>query len=129
MLSVVDSHWKQNVSERLTSPHDVHYRGQVLLGFLVAGNLQALVVVQRHQLYQWRQAVHTAQQHHHMVGRGEDAAQEEAPQGTEALQQACGQDEELAGVAGHLQEVVLVTVPSADVIVANPALREQAGKD
>lgn len=91
--------------------------------------MQTFVAVQRHQLQQWGQVVHATQQHHHMVGRGQDAAQEEASQRAEALQQASGQDEELAGVAGHLQEVVLVAVHGADVIVADPALRKQACED
>lgn len=108
--------------DSLTSSHDVHHCGQVLLCVLFAGDLQALIAVQRHQLQQRHQAVHTAQQHHHMGSGGQDAAQEEAPHWAQTLQQAFGQDQELAGVAGQLEEVVSVAGRGGNVVATDPAL-------
>lgn len=118
-----------NVFDSLTSSHDVHHCGQVLLRVLFAGDLQALIAVQRHQLQQRRQAVHTAQQHHHMGSGGQDTAQEEAPHWAQTLQQTFGQDQELAGVAGQLEEVVSMAGRGGDVIATDPAPWDKTAED
>lgn len=115
--------------DSLTFSHNVHHCGQVLLCVLFAGDLQAFIAIQRHQLQQRRKAVHTTQQHHHMGSGGQDTAQEEAPHWAQTLQQAFGQDQELAGIASQLEEVVSVAGRGGEVIATDPALRDKTGED
>ena len=95
---------------------------------MLTGDLQALVAVQGHPLQQRGQAVHPAQQHHHLGGGAQHPAEEEALQLAEALQQALGEDQELAGVAAQPEEVVPPAGHRGDVIAADPGLWDRTGE-
>lgn len=92
------------------------------MSVLFAGDLQALVTVQGHQLQQRGQTVHPAQQHHHPGRGGQNTGQEEAPQLAQTLQHAPGKDEELTGVLDQPEEVVPPARHRGDVIAADPGL-------
>lgn len=92
------------------------------MSILFTGDLQALVTVQGHQLQQWGQTLHPTQQHHHMSCRTQYTGQEEAPLLAQTLQHALGKDQELAGVMGQPEEVVLPAGHCGDVIAADPSL-------
>lgn len=85
-------------------------------------DLQTLVPVQGHQLQQWGQTLHSAQQHHHMSCRTQHTSQEEALHLAQALYYPFGKDEELARVLGKPEEVVAPAGYRGDVIAADPGL-------
>lgn len=99
------------------------------MSILFAGDLQALVAIQGHQLQQRGQALHPAQQHHHVSRRTQDTGQEEAPHLAQALQHAPGEDQELAGVPGQPEEVAPPAGHCGDVEAADPSLRDWASED
>ncbi len=102
--------------------HNISHSGQVLISILFTRDLQALFAVQGHQLQQWGQTLHPTQQHHHMICRTQYMGQKEAPLVAQALQHALGEDQELAGVLGQLEDVVPPAGHGSNVKAADPSL-------
>ena len=92
------------------------------MNILFTGDLQAIVSVQRDLLQQGGQALHPTQEHHHSSRRTQHTGQEETALRTQPLQHALGEDEELAGVLGQAEEVVLPAGHSGDVVGADGSL-------
>lgn len=105
-----------------TFSYDVSHRRQILRRVLITGDLQELVPVQGHQLQQGGQAIHATMQHHHLRRRDQNAGQEAAAQLAETLQHSFGEDEQLAGVLGQAEVVILPTGDCGNVIAADRSL-------